>query len=150
MPTLAQVETFLSQTYYQLQGLLAEQGYAPTQTDTEVVGYLENLNAIGAVIKVELAHPVTGSGEPNERFKEFRVHWNDGTAFIGTDGFEALGGTRTEQVADGVALTGTSRSRKRTVESDTDLVRPRFRRGFGQRTDTGQERAEVDAYRSDN
>lgn len=149
-PTLGQVERFLTQTYYQLQAILAEQGYNPTQTDTQVVGYLENLNAVGAVGKVELTQPVTGTGEPNERFKEFRAAWRDGTAFIGSDAFEALGGARTERVSAGVVLTGTSRSRKRTVAADSDLVQPRFPRGFGVRQDLGEGRAEVDSNRTDN
>lgn len=149
-PTLAQVERFLSQTYYQLQAILAEKGYNPAQTDTQVVGYLENLNAVGAARKIELTQPVTGGGEPNERFREFSAAWRDGTAFMATDAFEALGGERTERVGEGLVLTGRSRSRKRTVAADTDLVPARFPRGFGVRHDLGEGRADVDAYRTDN
>ncbi len=129
-PALADVERYLDHTYYQLQGVLARVGYATAISGTPALGILENLQACGAVVKIELAHPVTGlRGEGNDRYKEFQKKWEQGTAELDSEMLQELGETRSTARSAYVVVGGVSRDRKRVVPDDSDAVPPRFRRG---------------------
>lgn len=144
-PSLSEVETFLTTRYYVLQMTLGEAGYAIVPTDTEVVGVLQRLNAIGAALDVELTNPITGSGEANERFKVFERMWDDGLKSLRGSGLKTLGATRA--YTNTLAAGGISISRKDVLRDDSDAVKPSFTRkmqenpnvaGSGSQTSTGR------------
>lgn len=126
-PTLTEVETFLTMRYYTIQAILGDAGYELIPTDAEVLGYLQHLNSVGAVLDIELTNPITGTGEPNERYKVFEKMWENGVKFIQGSGLEQLGATREGQ---SILAGGISISRKEVLGDDTDAVPPKFRRGM--------------------
>ena len=151
-PALADVERYLDQTYYQLQGVLARIGYSTAISGTPALGILENLQAVGAVVAIELAHPVTGlRGEGNDRYKEFQKKWDKGTAELASDMLEQLGETRTTRLSAYIEVGGVSRSRKQNVPDDADAIQPRFRRGqfANPRVSRATPHADSDSFRSD-
>jgi len=128
-PSLEQVERYLDQTYYEIQTVLAKEGYSTAIIGTPVLRILEGLQAAGAAVKVELAHPITFRGEPNDRYKQFQKMWNSGVSMLATDALAVLGESRTTELGAHIEVGGVSKSRKRTVADDTDTVPPRFKRG---------------------
>ena len=148
-PSLSQVESVLTQVYYRLQAHLAQSGYGTAQTLSPVVSYLEHLNAIGAVVQIELMHPISsGEREANLRYREFKAQWEADTAFLATSGFADLGAARAGQASgDALVLTGVSLADKQGIESDSDYLLPRFRRGFGMRQDLGEGQVDTDRDR---
>lgn len=133
-PSLAQVEQMIDRTYYDLYARLAEGGYDPAvaTTATAALGFLEGLNTFGAVMRVELAHPITGrGGEPNDRYREYADQYREGIAILASDALEEMGVERTTALSARVGLGGTSLSEKRDLYEDSDAVQARFRRGFG-------------------
>lgn len=149
-PDLAAIERYLDQTYYQIQAALAKEGYSTTITGTPALAILESLQAVGAAVKVELAHPITGfRGEPNERYIQFQRMWKEGVSLLATDALSVLGEARTTELGGFVEVGGISKSRKRTIADDTDAVPPRFRRGmFSNPLVGGQPGADADRYSS--
>ena len=152
-PTQSDIERMLTTSYYWVAGVLTSAGYNISQTDEQVLGFLQELQALDVTCKAELANPLTGVGEPNERFIEFRRRRDEMVTMIQeTQVLTALGGTGGEvgSLSENLAITGISLSRKRTVESDTDYVRARFRRGQGRNTRAGTgSSADVDYYPQD-
>lgn len=137
-PSITGVERMLTSSYYWIVGLLASNGFSAAQTDSTIVGILQELNALDVAIKCELANPITGQGDANERFMEFKNRREEIiTLLTETTALDALGAVTTSagSASDLLAAGGLSRSRKRTVEADADYLRARFRRGFGQRQD---------------
>jgi len=133
-PALERVEQWIDETYYGLRMHLAKEGYDVSipASATAALGFLERLNVYGAVMQVELAHPVTGRrGEPNDRYMAYADQYKDGIAILATDALEEMGATRSTALSEFVELGGRSISRKRTVYDDTDAVQSRFKRGFG-------------------
>ena len=124
-PTLTEVETFLTMRYYKLQMVLGAADYELVPTDTEAVGVLQHLNAVGAALDIELTNPITGTGEPNERFKVFESMWKEGLKMLSGSGLDALGASRTSIAPD---AGGISIDRKDTLREDTDAVQPVFTR----------------------
>ncbi len=132
IPQLDDVERMIDQTFYQLQAHLAKNGYATLVTNTAALGFLERLNIYGAVIQVELAHPIAGrTGEGNDRFEEYKNLWDEGISMLASDALEQLGHTRVEASSAFVELGGRSKARKQVAYEDTDVVQPRFVRDFG-------------------
>lgn len=126
VPTLAAVERWLTTSYYWIQGLLHRAGLSGTQTATNVVAILQELNVYDVCIKVEMALPTQiESGDPNERFQVFvdrRAELldaiRDGTlAGLGASEYDA--GQR-KPVAGGLSI-----ARKAVLTEDTDAVQPR-------------------------
>lgn len=133
-PTLERVEDWIDQAYYSLQMELSKEGYSISvpASATAALGFLEKLNVYGAIIQVELAHPISSrSGEGNERYEEYAAQYRDGIAILASDALEELGATRSTALSALVSLGGVSKSRKQVPYEDTDAVQPRFRRGFG-------------------
>lgn len=133
VPTLAQVEKWITQTYYDLNAHLAARGYTIPVTDTEAVGFLEQLNVFGAVRQVELSHPITGRrGRENDRYKAYRDMYREGLKVIAdSDALSALGAALTTNLSAFVDVGGRSRDRKQNLYKDTDALQSRFQRGFG-------------------
>ena len=132
IPTLTDIERMIDETFYELQAHLAKNGYATAVTSTPVLGVLEKLNVFGAVVQIELTHPVTGrDGEGNERYFEYRRGWKEGIALLATDALEQLGHTREEALSSFIDVGGISTSRKQVLYEDTGAVQSRFVRGFG-------------------
>lgn len=132
IPQLNDVEQMIDETFYQLQAHLAKNGYATSVTNVAALGFLERLNIYGAVIQVELAHPIAGrTGEGNERFQEYKNLWDEGITMLASDALEQLGHTREETLSAFVELGGRSKDRKQVAYDDTDVVQPRFARDFG-------------------
>lgn len=133
-PPLVRVEQWIDQTYYRLQAELAKEGYDVSipASATAALGLLEQLNVYGAVMQVELAHPITSRrGEGNERYEEYATQYGEGIAILASDALEAMGATRTTALSAFVDVGGKSVSRKQVLHEDTDAVQSRFRRGFG-------------------
>jgi len=134
IPQLTDVEQTIDQAYYNIQAHLAKAGYdtAVAASATAVLGILERLNIYGAVMQIELQHPITGrSGEGNDRYIEYKKSWDEGISMLASDALEELGHTRTDRASSFVELGGRSISRKQVAYDDADAVQPRFKRGFG-------------------
>lgn len=124
-PTLDEVRGFGDMCYYKIAGALSSANYPTTQTATAALGWLQNLQVLEMVIALELAYPITGAGEPNERFAEFVRQRDWFYEMLASGGIDGLGFERTHYAA----VTGVSVARKNSVRSDPDLVPSRFRRG---------------------
>lgn len=136
-PTLTTVERWLTLSHHFVAGLLVSAGYSATQTDTEVVGILQHLNSIDAVIKIELSHPVTGIGEPNERFMAFMTEREELIKLVTSKALETLGATTLPNIQNQlVKATGISWSEKEDLATDTDHIPHRFRRGIFEHHET--------------
>lgn len=134
IPELTDVEQAIDLAYFNLQAHLAKAGYATAvaAADTAVLGFLERLNIYGAVVQIELQHPITGrDGEGNDRYIEYKALWDEGITLLASDALEQLGHTREEAISAFVELGGRSISRKQVSYDDTDAVQARFKRGFG-------------------
>jgi len=130
-PTLAEAQLFLDDAYYEIGGLLQGGGYAVAQTNATVRGFLCSLQAITAVVKIELTQPAIG-GRDNERYKALVAQKEQLEEQIKSRSLTEMGAVKSADYADHVHIGGISKGRKTTVESDTDLVKHRFRRGWGQ------------------
>lgn len=132
IPSLDRVEQWIDEAYYEIQAHLSKAGYSTTITATAVLGFLEKLNVYGAVMQVELSHPVTSrSGEENSRYAAYARQYKDGLAILDTDALEEMGATRSEALSKFVEVGGRSISRKSVAQDDSDAVQPRFPRRFG-------------------
>lgn len=133
-PKLSDIERWITLSRHWLAGILASNGISPIQTTSEVVGILQELNALDVCVKIELSMPVTGIGEPNERFKALKERRDELLEMIQTSNMlEVLGAVTVEagSLSQNLAATGISKSRKQSVEDNEDLVQSRFKRGMG-------------------
>ena len=147
------VERWITLSHHWIAGILAKNGYDTAQTDAEVVGILQELNALDVSVKCELANPLTGVGEPNERFIALKERRDELLEMIeNSQMLTLLGATGTSggAISENLAITGISKSRKLSVENDSDYVLPRFRKGMGRNPRIGAgTTAEVDIYPTD-
>lgn len=133
-PTLTLVEQWIDESYYTIQAHLAMEGFSTAVSTalTAVTGFLQRLNVFGAVVQVELSHPITGMrGEENDRYKEYRRLWDKGITTIASDALDNLGLDRDVAVSAYISVGGTSIDEKDTLYDDVDAVQSRFRTGFG-------------------
>lgn len=133
-PTLAEVDGFLESAYNTVSVMLTSYGYGTAQTGSAVMAVLTRAQALNAVIDVELSNPVvsTQSGEGNDRFIALKEARDDLNSLIQSDGLSHLGAAQFDSRGAFVYAGGLSRSRKRSVRDNTDLVQARFPRGWGQ------------------
>lgn len=125
-PTLDDVRQIMDMAYYKIGGRLSQANYPTTSTSAAVLGFLQNLQVLETVILLELSYPITGPGEPNERFQAF-ISERDALYEALLDGaLDGLGGSSTRFAG----VTGVSIATKDSVRQDTDLVPFRFRRGL--------------------
>lgn len=129
IPTLSQVEEFITDTYYDISTKLVINGYDQSQTDTDVLGVLQHFNALGACAKIELTQPSVGykTGE-NTRYDRFFKEYEKIDKFTETSALERLGATRSWNLSDGLTAGGISISDKEAIETDADHVPYFFRR----------------------
>jgi len=146
LPSLTEAEALLDDSYYEIASLLQSYGYAIAQTDAEVQGFLTGLQAVSGAVKIELTQPAIG-GRENERYRALVAQLERMEKLIKTGGLAEMGASKSSDFADRVHIGGISRDRKTTVESDTDLVQHRFRRGWGQHGGRISNDAEADAYK---
>lgn len=133
-PGVGLIENWLEEAYYDIQAHLAENGYSVTvaASASAVLGYLERLNVYGAVMQVELAHPITGrDGEENDRYRTYRTLYNKGISLLASDALAQLGQPKDEEISAFIDVGGRSIARKDVAYQDTDAVQPRFPRHFG-------------------
>jgi hypothetical protein len=133
-PSLSEVHRFRDQAYYKIAAALVDAGYSPTQTDTTVLGFLQNLQVIEMVVFVELSRPIITSGVANERFSAFLAERERLYTLVMSGMLADLGAGATSVGSETgfTTATGVSISRKQGVTDDSDYVAPRFRRGqFG-------------------
>lgn len=128
-PTLAEVQRFETQAYYKIAGALVAAGYAVSQSAAAVLGFLQNLQVLETVVSVELAYPITGPGEPNERFRAFMDQLEQLYELLKAGIIDTMGGDTIAGNTAFVDVTGVSISRKDSIRQDSDFVGPRFRRG---------------------
>ena|SRR3990167_3192495 len=135
-PTLAQVERFLTETYYEIGGILAKHGYSPTQTVAAVLGLLQNFNVYGACLKVEMVGPARGlaNEDGTSRLALFSRWKRDLIDLVEAATLDVLGGNRAsgESQADGLTAGGISISDKSTIEGDADFEPYTFTRDMFQ------------------
>lgn len=151
VPAGNDVERGITSSYYLVAGILAKNGYAVAQTDTEVLGILQELNALDAAIRIELSNPITGIGEPNERFNALQARRDEIISWIENSQMLTVLGAEEADVGSAselLLLTGISKARKRSVEDDTDYIKPRFRRGFGKNPRTSDSAYAETDYRT--
>ena len=124
-------------------------GYAATQEDADVLQLLESWNTVRTVIAIELANPVESiSGKGNARFQEFRNRSKMLEELACSAGLADLGATVSGGLSEFLVAGGVSRSRKQTVEEDTDHIKHRFRRGQFKYPATSQPQADTDTDES--
>lgn len=143
-PGSTEVEYLLTDSYWEIAGLLERYGYSTAQTNANVKSFLVGLHAVTAAIKVEQASPSSGTGEPNERFKAFQDTRARLEELIKSNALAQMGASKDRARSAYTIATGISESRKTSVEDDSDVVQPRFKRGWGQSTLTGGESTNVD------
>lgn len=132
-PTLQDVYGFLDDSYFEIITMLTAYGYSQTQTGSVVMGMLSSLQAYETALKIELTQPAnTSSDEGNDRFKALKDARDRLVKLIENDGLAELGAVKLRQRSALIVATGISRDEKRERYEDTDVVQPRFRRGFGQ------------------
>lgn len=140
VPALQAVERWLTLSHAWIAGLLKRHGYSDVQTDTNVIGVLQELNTYDVCMKVELSMPSeSSSGDPNERFKTFQERRMELMEQI-TDGTIAtLGAVLFNSGLRSPIVTGTSYSRKRVAENDADRTQHRVRRSQFNNPAAGQD-----------
>ena len=132
VPNSATVEAILTESYYRVAAELAANRYAVAQTDTVVLGFLQRLNILDAALNIELSVPIVGPGEPNERYKALQAERDAMFALLRTNALTVLGAVASSSYSDLFAQTGVIRDDKEDVDTDSDIVPKRFRRGFMQ------------------
>lgn len=130
-PTADEVHRQLTLAKHKIAARLAKAGYSTTQTAPAVLALLEPLNVLEVVIWAELASPITGQGEPNERFLAFREERDTYIELLDSGALGDLGATVVTQARQTIAATGISKAAKDAVYLDTDTVPARFPRDFG-------------------
>src|SRR3989304_5962436 len=65
--TSSQVDQYIDDGYYFVVAELVNNGYAQTQTDTEVKAILAQIQSADAACAVEYSMPMADNGEPNTR-----------------------------------------------------------------------------------
>ncbi len=132
IPPLETVELWITETYHDLNATLAAAGYTIPVTDAEAVGFLERLNVFGAVLQVELSHPISGRrGRENDRYRTYASQYNTGKKLIlDTDALSALGADVTTALSAYVDVGGRSRDRKEQLYAEVDAIQSRFKRDF--------------------
>lgn len=131
-PTAEEVYRQLTLAKHKIAARLAKAGYSPVQTAEAVLAILEQLNVLEVVIWAELASPITGQGEPNERFLAFREERDGLIELLDSGALGDLGAEVVTQARQTIAATGISHAAKDAVYTDTDTPAARFPRGFGQ------------------
>jgi len=130
------VDTFITSTYYEIGGWLAEFGYSPTQTLEAIVGILQYYNALGASARTELALATTGfAAKENTRHAFLWKQYHDGLReMLENGGLSALGATELDAATGdsrGLTAGGISISDKTDLEANTDATLYSFtRNGF--------------------
>ena len=121
IPTLAQVERFLTDAHDQIAVWLQDYGYDSAQTDTDVLGALQIYNAYGAAALVEITQPSV-SWEPREgnRYSLFQKKFEEVKGLIQSRGFGLLGGVKSVELSRDLSAGGISVSDKEVIETDTD------------------------------
>ncbi len=121
VPTLTEVEDFITDTYYELATKLLDYGYSMTQTDADILGTLQHYNALGACAKVELTQPSVGfkAGE-NTRYDRFYKEFSKVDTLIKSPAFQRMGATKSYELSAGLSAGGISISDKQDIEDDSD------------------------------
>lgn len=145
-PTETEVGYFLDDAYYEIAARLEDAGYSLTQTDDQVQGVLQALQAILASIAVIQTQPVEDEDSLRGQLERLEGRRDALFELISGDALLHLGATRDRDLSAYVTATGVSVDRKTSVEDDTDLVGARFKRGWGQNPATSPQVAESSAY----
>jgi len=120
-PNQSQVETFLTDGYDKIGSILAANGYAKEQTNTDILGVLQPFNAFYAASMIELTQPSVGyEGGENTRYARFFQEFNRVEEFIKSPAFARLGATKSWQESDYLTCGGISISDKEDIEADSD------------------------------
>lgn len=125
------LEKLISSTYYEMVTWLSQYGFSGTQTNENVVGFLEYYNAMGASARAELLLTPAGfSDAENSRFKFLWREYHDRLMeALAGDGLSALGAEGiTDARGDGLTAGGISKSDKKIIQSDTDATGYSFTR----------------------
>ncbi len=122
IPSLTQVEEFITDAYYEIGVMLTNYGYSDTQAGTKIVGVLQHYNALGACAKVELTQPSVGykAGE-NTRYDRFFKEFGKLKDLIESPAFERMGAGKSNALSAGLSAGGISISDKEDIETDTDF-----------------------------
>ena len=122
VPTLTQIEEFITDSYYELGTYLTDYGYNRIQAGTNIVGILQHYNALGACAKIELTQASVGykSGE-NTRYDRFYTEFMKVKGLIQSPAFERMGATKGWALSAGISAGGVSISDKEDIETDTDF-----------------------------
>lgn len=145
VPSLVQVEGWITVSYYWVRGLLNRYGYSATQTNINILGILMELNVLDAAAKIELSLPAESTtGEPNQRFIEFNERRKELMNMIADGTFSAMGAVMSSSAARTPLLSGISKSRKDILESDDDATQHRIRRNLFQSPGTRDATSEQD------
>ena len=122
IPTLSQVEEFITDIYYDMGLKLVSYGYAQSQTDANVLGALQRYNTFGACAQVELTQPSVGyKGGENTRYDRFFKEYEKFDKFVQSVGFSRLGATKSFELSAGLSAGGISIDDKETIETDSDF-----------------------------
>ena len=133
IPTLEEVEEFLTQSFYEVQSRLAQNGYATDQSnaDDSVIGILQELNVILTCISVETSLPtVDWTGNNNARFNLWIQRRDQLFGFLVDGSLDPMGAEEGQgSVRRKVIVTGMFKADKKAIEDNDLLVPHQVRRG---------------------
>lgn len=131
-PTLAEVEAWLTEGYGLINARLMNQGYEQDQTDADLLRALQPYNVWYAAAMAEYSQASAGFSEEGggrgDMFMEMFWGSKDNRPHLGLDAliqskaFSLLGATIDTDPTDFLSAGGHSRSEKRDMEADSDLV----------------------------
>ena len=130
LPTLTEVEDWLTDGKAQVNLRLARYGYTKDQTDSDVVRVLMHLNALWAAAQIELSQASAGftqdgSSRGELLLEQFNKQCKD---TIDNSGFLDLGATKLTDLTEYATAGGIRYSDKETIENDSDIVPYAFTR----------------------
>lgn len=121
-PTLAQVESYITDIYDEINVRLLNYGYSGDQTASAAVSVLQHYNSLGAAARVELSQPTVGykAGE-NTRYDRLYTEYEKLDKLIQGAAFGRLGAIRGFPLSAGLTVGGASISDKDVIEGDPDF-----------------------------
>jgi hypothetical protein len=141
-PPLTDVEQWITDSYYSVIGDLLYNGFGTTTTDPITISILSQIQALWTARMVQLSSR-SGITEPDQKLIELKQQYNDLVRpWIMGGKLADLGMSRTRPTAQTMHMTGSSESRRTTALADSDRIRSRFPRGFGQQTSATDRDAE--------
>jgi len=131
-PPLNDVEQWITDSYYSVVGDLLYNGFGTATTDSTVISILSQIQALATARMVQLSSR-SGITEVDQKLVQLKQEYNDLVRpWIMGGKLADLGLSRARPTAQTMYMTGSSETRRTAALADTDRIRSRFPRNFGQ------------------